>query len=80
MSTGFSWQEYWNGLPFLPSEDIPDLGIETMSPESSALASGSFTTEPFHFQEAATSAGCYFLFHLCGLYIENDLSVLYSIQ
>ena len=21
---GFSWQEYWNGLPFPPSVDLPD--------------------------------------------------------
>ena len=42
---GSSWQEYWSGLPFLPL-DPPNLGIETMSPASPALAGGLFTTEP----------------------------------
>jgi len=40
---GFSRQEYWSGLPFPPPGDLPDLGIEPVSP---ALASGFFTTEP----------------------------------
>ena len=40
---GFSRQEYWSGLPFPPPGDLPDLGIEHVSP---ALASGFFTTEP----------------------------------
>ena len=35
---GFSRQEYWSGLPFPTPEHLPDLGIETASPE--------FTTEP----------------------------------
>ena len=39
----FPRQEYWSGLPFSPSWDIPDLGIEPVSP---ALAGGFFTTEP----------------------------------
>ena len=43
LSRGFSRQEYWSGLPFPPPEDIPYPGIE---PESPALASGFFTTEP----------------------------------
>ena len=25
---GFPRQEYWSGLPFPPSEDLPDLGIK----------------------------------------------------
>ena len=43
LSMGFSRQEYWSGLPFLPSGDLPHPGIE---PESPALASRFFTTEP----------------------------------
>ena len=31
-SMGFSRQEYWNGLPFPPPEDLPDPGIEPGSP------------------------------------------------
>ena len=29
---GFSRQEYWSGLPFLPPEDLPSPGIEPGSP------------------------------------------------
>ena len=36
-------EEYWRGLPFPPPGDIPDPGIEPVSP---ALAGGFFTTEP----------------------------------
>ena len=34
---GFSRQGYWSGLPFPPSGDLPDPGIEPMSLMSSAL-------------------------------------------
>ena len=40
---GFSRQEYWSGLPFLPPADLPHPGIEPMSP---ALAGVFFTAEP----------------------------------
>ena len=39
LSMGFSRQEYWSGLPFPPPQDLPDPGIEPMSP---ALAGGFF--------------------------------------
>ena len=32
LSTGFSWQEYWSGLPCPPPENLPDPGIEHKSP------------------------------------------------
>ena len=47
LSMGFSWQEYWGGLPFPAPEDLPDPGIEAMSPVSPALAGGFFTTAPW---------------------------------
>ena len=31
-SMGFSRQEYWNGLPFLPPGDLPNPVIEPRSP------------------------------------------------
>ena len=40
---GFSRQEYWNGLPIPPPEDLPNLGLKPGSP---ALAGGFFTAEP----------------------------------
>ena len=39
---GFPRQEYWCGLPFLSPGDLPDPGIEPMSP---ALVGGFFITE-----------------------------------
>ena len=44
LSMGFSRQEYWSGLPFPSSWDLPDPGIEPVSPVSSALAGRFFTT------------------------------------
>ena len=40
LSMGFSRQEYWSGLPFPSSGDLPDPGMEPTSP---ALAGGFFT-------------------------------------
>ena len=36
LSMGFPKQEYWNGLPFPPPEDLPDPGIKPTSPMSPA--------------------------------------------
>ena len=44
LSTGFSRQEYWNGLPCPAPEDLPNPRIEPMSLPSPALAGGFFTT------------------------------------
>ena len=38
-SMGFSRQEYWSGLPFLSTGDLPDPGIE---PDSPSLQEESF--------------------------------------
>ena len=42
-SMGFSRQEYWSGLPFPPPGDLPNPGIEPVSP---ALVGRFFTPEP----------------------------------
>ena len=31
LSMGFSWQEYWSGLPFPTAGDLSDPGIESAS-------------------------------------------------
>ena len=36
LSTGFSRQEYWSGLPCPPPGDLPDSGIKPRSPSSQA--------------------------------------------
>ena len=40
---GLSRQEYWNGLPFLSLWDLPDPGIEPVSPASPALQADSLS-------------------------------------
>ena len=40
LSMGFSWQEYWSGLPFPSPGDLPNPGLELESP---ALQEDSFT-------------------------------------
>ena len=44
LSTGFSRQEYWSGLPCPPPEDLPDPGIVPVSCMFPALTGGFFTT------------------------------------
>ena len=39
---GFSRQEYWSGLPFLSPGDLPDPGIEPMSPNMVAFVNKLF--------------------------------------
>ena len=46
LSMDFSRQEYWSGLPFSSSGDLPDSGIEPMSPGSPALQVDSLPKEP----------------------------------
>ena len=46
LSMGFPWQEYWNGLPFPPTGDIPDPGIKPASPVSPSLQADFLSTEP----------------------------------
>ena len=37
LSMGFPRQEYWSGLPFRPSGDLPDPGIKPASPALQAF-------------------------------------------
>ena len=53
LSMGFSRQEYWSDLPFPSPGDLPDPGIETVSPAAPASADRISTTEPpgkLHYQ------------------------------
>ena len=45
LSTGFSRQEYWNGLP-RPPPDLPDPRIKPASPMSPVLQADSLPAEP----------------------------------
>ena len=46
LSMEFSRQEYWSGLPFPSSGNLPNPGIKHTSPVSPELAGRLFTTEP----------------------------------
>ena len=43
---GFSRQEYWSELPFPSPGDLPDPGIEPMSPATPVLQADSLLSEP----------------------------------
>ena len=43
LSMGFPRHDYWSGLPFPPPGDLPDPGIEPVTP---AVAGRFLTTEP----------------------------------
>ena len=47
LSMRFPRQEYWSGLPFPSPGDLPDPGIELVSPalQAAALQADSFTAE-----------------------------------
>ena len=57
LSVGFSRQEYWSGLPFPPPGELPDPGIEPMSPVSPALQAHSLPTEPSGKSTYASQSG-----------------------
>ena len=46
LSTEFSRQEYWSGLPSPPTWDLPDPGIKCVSLMSPSLAGGLIVTTP----------------------------------
>ena len=46
LSIGLSRQEYWSGLPFPCSGDLPNPGIKPESPVSPALLADSLPAEP----------------------------------
>ena len=70
---GFSKQEYWSGLPFPPPGDLPDPGIEPVSPASPALLVDSLPLrhlgKPLNISLFSILAGCKAHSPLChGLY------------
>ena len=54
LSMGFPSQEYWSGLPFPTPGDLPDSGIEFVSP---ALAFRFFTAESSRKPTVSSSDG-----------------------
>ena len=64
LSMGFPKQEYWSGLTFPPSRDLPDPEIEPTSPVSSALQVDSLPTEP-------SRKPAYYYLIQCKCYVNN---------
>ena len=58
LSMGFSRQEYWGGLLFPSSRDLPDPGIEPGSP---TLQADSLPSEPAEKPQVTDSKGSYLL-------------------
>ena len=48
LSMGFSGQDYWGGLPFPSPRDLPNPGIELVSPVSPALQVDSLPAETLY--------------------------------
>ena len=66
LSTGFSRQEYWSGLPFPPPGDLSNPGIELGSP---AFQVDSLSDEP---QEKPKNTGVGRLFFLQGTFTTQE--------
>ena len=56
LSMGFSRQEYWSGLPFSSPGDLPNPGIEPVSPASPALQADSLPLS--HWGSLRPPLGC----------------------
>ena len=75
LSTGFSRQEYWRGLPCSPPRDLPDPWIKPESLASCALAGRFFPTRAtWGFQYQAK-----ILYHVpvCGFSPDPDIKLIY---
>ena len=55
MSIGFSRQEYWSGLPFPSSGDLPDPGTELTSTLASRFCTTESIREALKVQGASTN-------------------------
>ena len=68
LSMGYTRQKYWSGLPFPTPGDLPDPGIEPVSP---ALTGRFFTTKPLGILDikgchyASLSFRCVSLYQIC---------------
>ena len=60
LSMGFSKQEYWSGLPFPFSGDLPDPGMEPRSPawQADSLLACSYEESPAMRETQTISLGC----------------------
>ena len=74
LAIGFPRQEYWSGFPFPTPGDLPDPGIEPMSPVSPALVGGFFTTVPNKWEAQIRHRTCRFVLRSVGyLFSPHDV-------
>ena len=83
LSTGFSRQEYWSGLPFPSAGDLPNPGIK---PKSPALQADCLPAELpgtarllclWDFPDKSTGVGCHFLLQGIFLTQGSNLGLLH---
>ena len=84
LSTGFSRQEYWSGVPFPPPGDLPDLGIKSASLKSPALAGGFFTSSttweaPKYWYICTSRFFCAFINHM-HMYMWTPMNFLWTLK
>ena len=77
MFKGFPRQEHWSGLPFPSPGDLPDQGIEPVSP---ALVGGFFITEPpgelMYYIYRYTYIYIYIILYITNMVFSNYLRLL----
>ena len=71
---GLSWQEYWSELPFPSPGDLPDWGIEPVSPVSPALQADSL---PLSHQGIPGSCFHFYLFNRLVTFPDLGIVALY---
>ena len=60
-----SRQVYWNGLPFLPPGDLPNAGIEPVSPVAPTLAGGFLSHLGFSLEGDQNKSFSFLMKYIC---------------
>ena len=78
LSTGFSRQEYWSGLPFPPAEDLPNPGIKLVFPVAPVLQGDSLPWSQLESPSFTSPLGSFFL--LCLAFLFSGLTLLSALN
>ena len=71
LSMGFPRQKYWSGLSFPPPGDLPDPGIEPMSPVAHTLQADSLPLSHWHLRYWYYYCYYFFLFYAASQYLQS---------
>ena len=77
LSMEFSRQEYWNGLPFPPPGDLPNIGINPASPATPALVGRFFATEPPGKPKVKCVIYCRITNYLKAYWLKGEINIYY---